>query len=384
SPTSVLWMQTLFFAGTGYAVYLLANHHLENSSMSYLIGSLFLAYLPVHLANLYDFHADPLAMPFLFLSFLYAAQRQWPKYWICIAVALCCIEYVGLVLAGYGAWLSFQNKKNGIATICIGFFWFIFVLKIGIPFFNNGLQPTVIAINYGDIGGSHGLLPVISFTLTHPSIVFAKFFRQNNIVAMMSLLLPFLFLSLRKPWILAAGVLIIIKNALSGSGLELLSHRETLFIPLVVYAFILYIAGLSDASLKRYYLIATTIAIGITFFLQGHAFPSRGFWNLRHQYVKSLHDKKCDRILTKIPDAAAVMSSSHIAPHLMARKWYFLFPRFPTPVKPEYIIVDTLEQASWDWLSREEHLEGLRRIQESRDYVLLDHDDGIFLFKLNR
>ena len=66
-------MWGLFFAGTGYAVYLLANHHLKNSSMSYLIGLLFLAYLPVHLANLYDFHADPLAMPFLFLSFLYAA-----------------------------------------------------------------------------------------------------------------------------------------------------------------------------------------------------------------------------------------------------------------------------------------------------------------------
>ena len=384
SPTSVLWIQTFFFTASAYAVYLLANYHLKNVRQSYCLGVLFLVYLPVHLANLFDFHADPLAMPFIFLSFLYAAKENWTKYWICIAASLCCIEYAGIAIAGYGIWLSKKNKKNGIATIVVGLFWFFFVLKLGIPLVNKGLQPIVIDQNYGDIGGSGGLLTMVSFVFTHPLIVLAKFFRQSNIVAMMSLLLPFLFLSLRKPWILAAGSLVIIKNALSGSGLELLSHRETLFVPFVVYAFILFIAGKNDNALKRYYLIAVTIAIGVTFLLQGHAFPARGFWNLRQSYIKSSHDKKCDRILDKIPDTSAVMSSSHIAPHLMARRWYFLFPRFPTPVKPEYIVIDTLEQAGWDWLTREEHQKGFRRMQESKDYNLIENDDGIFLFKIRR
>jgi uncharacterized membrane protein len=384
SPTSVLWTQTFFFTGSAYAVYLLANHYLKNRSMSYLIGMLFLAYLPVHLANLYDFHSDPLAMPFIFLSFLFASKGTWARYWICVAISLCCIEYVGLAIAGFGVWLCFKNIKNGLATVGIGLLWFFFVIKLGAPLCNNGLQPTVITLNYGDIGGSRGLWSIGSFCLTHPSLALVKFFRQNNIVAMMSLLLPFLFFPLRKPWILAAGVLIIIKNALSGSGLELLSHRETLFVPFIVYAFILYIAGLSDASSKRHSLIAATIAVGVTFFLQGHAFPARGFWNLRNQYVKSLHDQKCDRILKKIPDTAAVMSSSHIAPHLMTRKWYFLFPRFPTPVAPEFIVVDTLEQAGWDWLPRDEHQKGFGNIRASKDYELIDHDDGIFLFKMRR
>jgi hypothetical protein len=75
------------------------------------------------------------------------------------------------------------------------------------------------------------------------------------------------------------------------------------------------------------------------------------------------------------------MSSSHIAPHLMARKWYFLFPRFPTPVKPEYIVVDTLEQADWDWLSRKEYMDGFGFIKRSPDYGLVEEEDGIFLFK---
>ena len=384
SPSSVLWLQTFFFVASAYTVYLLARHYLESKSHAYLIGAIFLFYVPVHLANLFDFHADPLAMPFIFLMFLFAAKNEWKKYWICVVCGLCCIEYVGLALVGFGILLSFKNRKIGFTTAAVGLFWLFLVLKVGIPFVNKGMPPTVIALNYGDIGGSQGLLGILIFTLTHPLAVTAKLLRQTNITAVLSLFLPFLFLSLRKPWVLAAGIAILIKNALSGSGVELLAHRETLFIPFVVYAFILCMADITDHSLKRFYLLAVTIAVGVTFFLQGHAFPTRGFWNLRNQYIKSPHDKICDRLMAKIPDTSAVMSSSHIAPHLMARKWYFLFPRFPTPVKPEYIVVDTLEQADWDWLSRKESMKGFRSIKRSQDYYLIEEENGIFLFKSRR
>jgi uncharacterized membrane protein len=381
SPILVFWMQTFFFAASAYAVYLLSKHYLKNPVHCYCIATLFLAYLPVHLANLFDFHPDPLAMPFILFAFLFAARRSWPKYWLCVFATLCCIEYAGLLMAGYGIWLFSRNKKTGLSTAAISITWFMLVVLYAIPLINNGLPSIVIGQNYGDIGGSNGLVSMASFALANPSIVLAKFFRQNNIVAMVSMFLPFAFLPLRKPWILAAGVLIVVKNALSGSGMELLAHRETLFIPFIVYALILCIADITDHSLKRFYLLAVTIAVGVTFFLQGHAFPTRGFWNLRSQYIKSPHDKICDRLIAKIPDTSAVMSSSHIAPHLMARKWYFLFPRFPTPVKPEYIVVDTLEQADWDWLSRKEYMEGFGFIKRSRGYGLIEEENGIFLFK---
>lgn len=381
TPVSVLWISTFFFAASAYTVYLLAHFYMQSKSKAALIGCTYLVYVPLHLANLYDFHADPLAMPFVFLSFLFAARKQWPAYWSAVVFALLCKEYVGLLYLGFGIWLAFKDKKNGILTSCIGLFWFIAIVKVGIPHFNDGIQPIVIMSNYGDMGGNNGMAGMFTYAIMHPLVIAGKLFRQNNIVAMLSMLLPFLFFPLSRPWVLSGGIFILIKNALSGSGIELLVHHETLYFPFIVYAFILCISSEKYSS-WRFRMIAVIIAVVITFLLQGHVFPARGFWLLRTVYTRSSHDMICDKILKEIAPDASVMSSSHIAPHLMARQWYFLFPRFPTPIKPEYIVVDTLEQADWNWLALEEHRKGFRSLEKSKDYDLIDHDDGIFLFKI--
>jgi uncharacterized membrane protein len=379
-PSAVLWVSTLFFTASAYPVYLLAKHYSHSKQIGSVIGSLYLLYLPVHLANLYDFHADPLALPLLFFSFLFAARKKWLLYCCAVAGALACKEYVGLLYVGYGLWLSSDNRKAGITTAAAGLLWFLFAVAIGIPFFNQGAAPLVINANFGDIGGGGGIAGIVPYALVHPAAVLVKLGRQTNIVALLSMFLPFLFLPFRKPWLLAAGGLILLKNALSESGIELLCHRETLFFPVVVYAFILCISSMS-ASARRFRLCAVAIAVVVTFVLQGHAIPARGFWLTKSHYSKSDHDRVCDSVLQKIPPQAVVMSSSHLAPHLMARRWYFLFPRFPTPVEPDYIVVDTLEQADWGWLTRKEHQGGFWHIKNTKDYETIEEKDGVFLFK---
>jgi uncharacterized membrane protein len=378
SPVAVLWASTFFIAASAYPVYLLAKQHTKSAPVSACIGTLYLLYLPVHLANLYDFHSDPLALPFLFLSFLFAARKQWVLFGCMMAAALSCKEYVGLVYAGYGLWMLGTNKKAGAIISAAGFAWFLCAVKSGL-WSNQADVSAVVSANYGALGGGHGMAGLAGYCLTHPGEVLSRLLRQNNIVALMSLFLPFLFLPLKKPWVLAGGLFILIKNALSESGIELLSHRESLFFPFVIYAFILAVADM-PASKRRYMLPAISFAVAATFMLQGHAFPSRGFWHLRSEYVKSAHDKVCDTILGKIPREAPVMASSHLASHVLERKWYFLFPRFPTPVSPDYIAVDTLEQQGWNWLTRKEHQEGFLRIKQSKDYRVAEEKDGVFLF----
>ncbi len=429
SPTAVMWISTFFFSAGAFAVYLLAKFHTRSASVGAWIGSLYLLYLPVHLANLCDFHSDPLAVPFIFLGFLFAARKQWVYFGLAMAAALSCKEYVGLVYTGYGLWMLGTNKKAGTIIATAGLAWFLTAMKSG-AWFDHGQASAVISANYGAIGGDRGMAGIAAYGLTHPGAVFTRLFRQNNLVALMSMFLPFLFLPIIGPFIagrsarvappcsaipdspheaglkqgtpsapggakraergwhiyeplalvLAGGIFILVKDALSESGIELLSHRETLFFPFVVYAFIIYIAGL-PAEKRRFTLLAVSIAAAATFMLQGHAFPSRGFWNMRSEYAKSGHDKVCDALLRKIPADAPVMASSRLTSHLLQRKWYFLFPRFPTPVEPEYIAVDTLEQADWNWLTRTEHQEGMRRIRNSKDWELIDEKDGVFLFR---
>ena len=52
-------------------------------------------------------------------------------------------------------------------------------------------QPLVIMSNYGDMGGNKGMAEMFTYAIMHPSVIAVRLFRQNNIVAMLSMLLPF-------------------------------------------------------------------------------------------------------------------------------------------------------------------------------------------------
>lgn len=384
SPLSALWISTGFFAAAAVALYFLARHWTRDRALAAALGILFLLYLPVHLANLFDFHADPLAMPFIFLAVLFAARRQWWRFFAVMALALSCKEYVGLVFLGLGLWLMFRQKEwvRGGAAALLGLAWLVFVVKRGIPHFNQGAAPQVLALNYGGLGGAGGVSGMARYGLSHPAELLRRALTQDNVTALVSLFLPFLFLPFLRPAMVAAGGFVAAKNLLAAAGLDLHTHRETLFFPFVVMAFLLYFASLGPGSRRRFVLLAVCIGTAATYLFQGQAFPSRGFWHTQDRFCPSPHHRVCARLVREVPPAAPVMASSHLAPHLMNRQWYYLFPRFPCPVPPEYVLVDTLGQAEWDWLPRAEQRAGFRRMLADSSYRLQRAEDGIFLFKL--
>jgi hypothetical protein len=380
-PRVTLVALTLFFMGAGWAVYLLAQRHTKSRIVAAWAGTVFLLYLPVHCAHLSGLHADPLAMPFIFLSFYFAEAKAWKRYWMMVGLALMCKEYVGLVYLGYGMYLALKERRTGIATAIVGLAWFLFVVKVGIPLFNQGKHPWVMNMNYGNIGGNGGMLAMVLYCLQHPGQCAALLLRQHNIVAFVSMLLPFCFLPVARPLVLAAGFLIILKNGLSASGIELLVHRETLFIPFVVYALIRFVGSIPAGGRRAFYCLAILVSVSVTYLAQGHAFPSRGFFAEQDHYRVTDHERALDALVLMVPPGAPVMASSHITPRLMMRKWYFLFPFFPASVEPDYCIVDTLGQREQDWYplkKQRDSLEGI--IRESR-YSVMEQRDGVFLLR---
>jgi uncharacterized membrane protein len=380
-PRVTLVALTLFFTATGLTVYLLAHRHTGSRTVAAWAGTVFLLYLPVHCAHLSGLHADPLAMPFIFLSFYFAEAKAWKRYWIMVGLALICKEYVGLVYLGYGLYLALNNRRIGIATATVGLTWFLFVIKVGIPLFNQGEHPWVMNLNYGNIGGNEGMLSMVLHCFYHPGRCAAVLLRQHSIVAFVSMLLPFCFLPAARPLVLAAGSLIILKNALSVSGIELLAHRETLFIPFVVYALIRFIGSVSPAGRRTFYCLAIMVSVSATYLAQGHAFPSRGFFAEQGHYRVTGHQRAIDTLVSMVPPHAPVMASSHITPRLMMRKWYFLFPAFPAPVEPEYCIVDTLGQGELDWNPLQRQRDSLKNIIDKNRYSVIARKSGVFLLR---
>jgi hypothetical protein len=389
APITFLWNDprvtlvafTLFFVATGWTVYLLAYRHTGSRVIAAWAGTVFLLYLPVHCAHLSGLHSDPLAMPFIFMSFYFAEAKAWKRYWIMVGLALICKEYVGLVYLGYGLYLALKNRRTGIATAMVGLVWFLFVIKIGIPLFNRGEHPWVMNMNYGNIGGNEGMLSMVCYCFQHPGQYAAVLLRPQNIVSFVSMLLPFCFLPAARPLVLAAGFLIILKNALSASGIELLVHRETLFIPFVVYALIQFIGSVPPGGRRAFYCLAIMVSVSVTYSAQGHAFPGRGFWLEQDRYRVTDHERALDTLVSMVPPGAPVMASSHITPRLMMRKWYFLFPFFPAPVGPDYCIVDTLRQREQDWYPLQMQRDSLRSIIEGNRFSIMAQRDGVFLLR---
>jgi uncharacterized membrane protein len=381
-PRLLLWLETLFVGGAACATFLLAKQRMGWASAA-AIGTLFLLYLPVHCVNLEDVHSDPFAMVFMLLSFFFAEKKRWGMFAVSAGVAILCKEYVGIAYVGYGIYLAGKNRIAGAATAAAGLAWFFFVVKIGVPLFNRGLQPVVIGDNYGFLPHNGGLLGMILFPFCHPDVIASVLFRPNNVIGFTSMLLPFALMPVLRPYILGAGILIELKNGLSSSGIELLLHREALYVPFVVYAFISYVGSLSEPSRRRFVLIAAIVAASLTFLLQGHAFPSRGFWLERARFTVTSHDRICNDLIKKIPPDAPVMSSSRFSPHLMTRRWYFLFPNFGLGIQPEYVLVDTLRQSEWEWYPAEKLRNGFAALQKNNKYRLIEGQDGVFLFRKN-
>jgi hypothetical protein len=78
------------------------------------------------------------------------------------------------------------------------------------------------------------------------------------------------------------------------------------------------------------------------------------------------------------------MSSSRFSSHLLTRKWYFLFPHFSSSIQPDFVLVDTLRQQSWDWYTPEEQRAGFEALLRNGSYRLLEAKDGVFLFQRTR
>ncbi len=379
-PRWLLWLETLFVGAAAGAAFLLAKQRTGAASAA-VIGIVFLLYLPVHCVNLEAVHSDVFAMVFMLLSFYSADSKRWGMFAVTAGLALMCKEYAGLAYAGYGIYLFGKNRKAGMATTVAGLAWFFFVVKVGVPFFNRGFQPVVIGDNYGFLPHGGGLAALVLFPFLHPGVIASVLFRPNNVIGFTSMLLPFALVPVLRPYILAAGILIELKDGLSASGIELLLHREALFVPFVVYAFISFVGSLTNQSRRRFVLIAATVAALLTFLLQGHAFPARCFWIERQRFVATAHDRICDQLIRKIPPDAPVMSSSRFSSHLLTRKWYFLFPRFSPSIQPDYVLVDTLRQQWWDWYTPEEQRAGFEALQKNGSYNLLEAQDGVFLLQ---
>ncbi|MFL5801209.1 MAG: DUF2079 domain-containing protein [Roseiflexaceae bacterium] len=250
----------------------------------------FLLYLPVEYMNLYEFQIRAFATTFLLMA-LYALERRrfWP-FLLWSLLALGCRSDVGLVLAGMGAYASYelrvmsdefsvanetignsklktQNSKLsqrnsklkrpegtrnsklilfGLLPILLGLGWFALCLGVLIPFFRGGAPSLYLSVIYGQIDGRPWLGDspgeIIRTVLTRPGFVLQEVFGSAvrgpmRLRYLLEMFLPFGFLLLLQPRMLLITLPIFALNLLSNTPNIHASthyHYQALIIPFMV------------------------------------------------------------------------------------------------------------------------------------------------------
>jgi uncharacterized membrane protein len=282
--------------------------------------------------NLFDFHAVALAPLFLLPAWRYLNEQKNLPFAIAAILAAATKEEISLLIAMMGLYaLVIQRRHFGWFPFLLGVGWFLFVLEVISPAFNQAGNHEFLGY-YSQWGDS--ALDVAGYLLTHPLEVIAWFAADPRRTYLIQLLLPTIGLALFAPQVLLIAAPSLAVNLLSTYApmSDLVGYHYPA--PIVPFVMVAGVAGLATLVQRvtpnertRHWLytggavamVMVTVGMqraeGATPFAEGWHFPQV---TPHHQIGQSL--------LATIPSTASVSAQSPINPHLSQREQIFRYP----------------------------------------------------------
>jgi uncharacterized membrane protein len=167
--------------GTGvFAIYRIARLELDDPRWGLLFSLLYVFYPPIGFINRFDFHPVAFAIPIFLFAWTFYCEGRLTATSICLGLALCCKESVGLTLFAVGLVMSIIHPKQrrfwliwsliSLAASLTAYFYII-------PFFNKGGLPDS-APRYAWLGKTPG--EMVKQFITHPWESFSHQFGFGN------------------------------------------------------------------------------------------------------------------------------------------------------------------------------------------------------------
>jgi uncharacterized membrane protein len=295
----------------------------------------YLLYPPMHGANFYDFHFQPVAGTFVLFTIYFVDARRWILAAIAFVVALGCREDISVGLALLGAYLvlSGYRPRAGAIMTAAGVAYFAVMRFYIMP----RLGPTWFADIYKELypqpNGPHSFAGVMQTLMTNPFYVFRTLLTAEKLRYFLQIAVPLALLPLRRSYLLPAlvpgAIFTLLTTAYSATtdiGFQYSGH----FTPYVFAASALMLAAYRAGRHPKIKLRAATAAVAMgTFLCTLHwgAFPPggvirSGFANVsftppRPADVQKGRDLK--ELDAMIPPEATVAVSEQEMPHVSGR-----------------------------------------------------------------
>ncbi len=391
SPHTLFFIETVILALGALPVFWLARDKLGSRPVGLGFAAVYLLNPTLAYFNLLPFNLRAPGLVALLFAFYYFQKGAGWRFGLFALLAIATRTEVSLVVAMFGLYGLLNRKrisfKLWLPPLVLAPIYFVIIFSFILPAFITpgtlvappATQPvqisaeqreyiantdTIISTTYGDLGKN--LPDVLKNTITNPIKTIQRVFTLKKLTYLVLMLLPFALLPLFSPSIMLFALPIVAINLLSirATQFDYKSHYSALLLfPLIVGA----IYGSANlvrllqrwnitrdrhlgtkkfgwplASLGTVLLVLGLFVVGVQIIERN---PLPGI--VRNAEKKAMVDPT-NALVNRVPREASVASTSFLGPHLMPRRYSYLFPLalYNPPLDAvQYILVDTNAQS---------------------------------------
>jgi len=339
SPLALAFAQVAAVSLGALPVFWLGKRHLGSERAAGLLALGYLAYPWVAVSAVAAIHPVTFAIPlFLFCIWFLDTDRLLP-FAACAAVAMTTGELMGLPVAALGIWYALSRGRRGAGAVIAlsGAAWSVVAVHFVVRHF-SGESSTYYGF-YDEVGGSPQ--GVVRMLFTDPITVLRELFQSHDVVYVVWLGLPLLFLFALSPALALVGLPQLLANALSDfrSMTDPRYHSIAAVAPFLIAATVFGVARLrsSQSRAAGAVLVVSAIlalAVGPWARAVGEV-PLGGRANLSAAKLDALRDA-----IALVPADAPVTASNLVGAHLSSRERVY---SVPVLAEATWVVVDTDE-----------------------------------------
>lgn len=352
TTATLLFLQTVGAAFGALAIYLIARDALPRTRIvPLLFGVLFLSYVPMQNANLYEVQPRLFAATFLLFAYWCMTRGYAVGFWVCVVLAIINRNDTALVIVMLGLYGVLTRRRAVFSwgpMLFAAAYWVLAIFVI-IPAITGGTQFSYVQ-NYDWLGPTTGA--IVKTIVTHPLFVARTAFGPDRWQYVVSLLFPLAFLPLLKPRALLLVVPPFLINIFASDHYkyqrDIFHQYSALLVPGLFIAAILAVAALADGThplyrlaprIKNAFQRVPTAAVGACLVLVMLAFSLFQFAYTKPDKIArwaenggqiSQTDKNrvasVDVLIAKIPKDAPLSVTSLAATRVPLRRSLYEFP----------------------------------------------------------
>lgn len=187
-PT-LFFLQSLMIGLTAMPIYLIARHLFQEHKIALILALAFLLFPPIVSQHVNQLEEPPLAAVFLLFTFYFYLRQDFKLFMLLAFVSCLGRENLPFAIAMFGLYSLIQRRglKWIVAPPVLGALWFVFAVKVVIPFASGGhrYNPTTMFKYLGQTPQEIALN-----ALSHPGLVVDYLLSEQNLTYLILLVQP--------------------------------------------------------------------------------------------------------------------------------------------------------------------------------------------------